>query len=88
MSDITIFVKVKDKNKATEKAKKFFASRNIKYTSDSFKNDDWAGRYRFLDNPEDSEKPFILEITFTDRPWGLIQEFVEPPIQKFFEEEK
>ena len=83
---ITILIDVKDKNKATEKAKEFFSKQKIKYTEDSFENDKWAGRYRFLEEWV-SGKGFAktqLEITFTDRPWWAKQPVIEPEIQAFF----
>ena len=83
---ITILVDVKNKEKAKAKAEEFFTKRKIKYTADTFKNDDWAGRYRFLEEwvPNKGFAKTQLEITFTDRPWWAKQVVIEPEIQKFF----
>lgn len=78
MSDITITVDIEHPELAKLKAKKFFLSKNIRCTDDSFENDKWSGKYRMIGNHK-------LEITFRRRPWWAKQAVIEPEIKEFFE---
>ena len=75
---ITIIVDIEYPDLAKLKAKKFFLSKGIRSTDDSFENDKWEGKYRMIGDHK-------LEITFMRRPWWAKQVVIEPEIQKFFE---
>lgn len=78
MSDITITVDIEYPELAKLKAKKFFLSKDIRSTGDSFESEKWSGKYRMIGDHK-------LEITFTRRPWWAKQAVIEPEIKAFFE---
>ena len=78
MKPFTFAIPVSDPTGAIAKAKAFFESQGVKAYGDSFKNDDWAGRYRIIDGK--------LEITITDKPFWAMNATVVAKAKEFFAE--
>ena len=78
MKPFTFTVPVSDPASAIAKAKAFFESQGVKSDGNTFKNDDWEGRYRIIDGK--------LEITILDKPFWAMNATVVSNAREFFAE--
>lgn len=75
----TFKVRVKDRQNATDKVRKAFLDKGVKFDDDDFEGGGFKGKYRFMNDTE-------IEITLLKKPMGYMNFMVVSYIQDYLKD--